>query len=203
MGVYQSDQTPDFQTRPVFLYGTLMAAPLLALVLTGNRKNKDVIVPLRNPSTLSQGECLGKDYPALVKGAQHDLVEGMIFYPRNMDDRRKLNNFEGEQYAREIAKVVSESGDQVEASTYVWSGEKAEVTEADWDFKEFESSRLSDWLDLFDGIEFIFPILIIKPPNSNLRHLSLLMLRPSQIAPSFLTQCIHVLEMCIPCGKRN
>ena len=157
MGVYQSDQTLDFQTRPVFLYGTLMAAPLLALLLTGNRENKDVIVPLRKNAILHhyrRGSVLGKDYPALVKGAEHDLVEGMIFYPRNMDDRRKLNNFEGEQYALEIVKVVSESGERVEASTYVWSGEKAEVSETDWDFKEFESSRLSDWLDLFDGIEF-------------------------------------------------
>jgi len=51
-------------------------------------------------------------------------------------------------------KVVLESGEQAEASTYIWSGEKDEVTQMDWDFKEFESSRLPDWLDLFNGIEF-------------------------------------------------
>jgi gamma-glutamylcyclotransferase (GGCT)/AIG2-like uncharacterized protein YtfP len=147
MGIYHSDQTPDFQTRPLFLYGTLMAAPLLALLLTGNRENEDVIVPLWKKAILQQycrGRVLGRDYPALVKGAEHDCVKGIIFYPRNMDDRRKLNNFEGEQYTREIVKAVFESGEQVEAFTYVWSGEKAEVTETDWDFKEFESSRLAD-----------------------------------------------------------
>src|SRR5579859_6198610 len=37
MGGCQSDQAPEFQDLPVFLYGTLMAAPLLALILTGNR----------------------------------------------------------------------------------------------------------------------------------------------------------------------
>ena len=87
MGVYQSDQTAEFQTRPVFLYGTLMAAPLIALVLTGNQNNEDIIVPLRKKATLEHYRrrgVLGKDYPALVKGAENDLVEGMIFYPRNM-----------------------------------------------------------------------------------------------------------------------
>src|SRR5215471_10714232 len=93
MGVYQFDQTHDFQPRPVFLYGTLMAAPLLALLLTGDRENKDMIFLLRKKAILQhyrRGCVLGKDYPALVKGAEHDLVEGIIFYPRNMDDRRKL-----------------------------------------------------------------------------------------------------------------
>lgn len=85
---------------------------------------------------------------------EKDLVEGIIFYPRNMDDRRKVNNFEGERNAREIVNVVLESGEEVKASTYVWSGDNDEVAEMDWDFKEFESTRLPDWLDLFDGMEF-------------------------------------------------
>jgi gamma-glutamylcyclotransferase (GGCT)/AIG2-like uncharacterized protein YtfP len=157
MGVYLSDQPFDFRTRPVFLYGTLMATPLLAWLLTGNRENQDMIVPLRQKASLQhyhRGSVLGKDYPALVKGTENDLVEGLIFFPRNMDDRRKLNNFEGEQYTTEPVKVVLESGEQIEASTYIWSGEKDEVMATDWDFKEFESSRLADWLDLFDGMEF-------------------------------------------------
>jgi hypothetical protein len=71
-----------------------------------------------------------------------------------MDDRRKLNNFEGEQYPMEFVKFMFESGEQVEASTYIWSGEKDQDAETHWDFKEFEFDRLPDWLDLFDGIEF-------------------------------------------------
>ena len=157
MGVYQADAIWDFQTRPIFLYGTLMATPLLALLLTGNRDNEDVIIPLQKKATLQhyrRGGVLGKDYPALIRGAEHNLVKGIVFYPRNMDDRRKLNNFEGEQYTMEIVNVVLESGEQVEASTYTWSGGDDEVTETDWDFREFESTRLADWLDLFDGIQF-------------------------------------------------
>ena len=71
----------DFQTRPVFLYGTLMAAPLLALLLTGNREDQDMIVPLRKKAILQHyhhGSVLGKDYPALVKGAENDLLEGLV-----------------------------------------------------------------------------------------------------------------------------
>ena len=133
-----------------------MATPLITLILTGNRKNEDVIIPLRKRAILKhyrRGNVLGKDYPVLVKG-ENDFVEGMIFYPGNMDDKRKLHNFEGEQHVIEFVKVVLESGEQVEASTYIWSSEEEEVTEMDWDFQELESRRLPDWLDLFDGIEF-------------------------------------------------
>ena len=155
--MYQADVKPDFQACPVFLYGTLMATPLLALILTGNRENKDVIIPLQQKATLKyyhRGSVSGKDYPAIVSGTERDLVEGVVFYPRNMDDRRKLNNFEGEQYTMETVNVVFESGEQVEASTYIWSGDKDEITKTDWDFEKFVSTRLPDWLDLFDGIEF-------------------------------------------------
>ena len=51
--------------------------------------------------------------------------------------------------------VVCDSGQKVEATTYAWSGEKEKVTEKDWNFNEFEMYRLADWLDLFDGFEFI------------------------------------------------
>ena len=46
MRVYQSDQVVRFQALSVFLYGTLMVAPLLALILTRNWKNKNVFFPL-------------------------------------------------------------------------------------------------------------------------------------------------------------
>jgi hypothetical protein len=113
--------------------------------------------PLRRKAILQhyhRGSVLGKDYPEPIKGAENDLVEGLIFYPRNMDDRKKLNNFEGEEYSMEFVKVMFESGEQVKAATYIWSGEKDQVTGANWDFKEVELNRLPDWLDLFDEIEF-------------------------------------------------
>lgn len=154
MGVYE---IAGFQTRPVFLYGTLMAAPLLALIVTGNQSNHDFIAPLLKKAILHQyrrSSVLGKDYPALVKGAENDIVKGLVFYPRNIDDRRKINNFEGENYSLETVKVALESGEQVEASSYIWAGEHSELSNTNWDFTEFELHRLSDWLDLFEGMEF-------------------------------------------------
>jgi len=159
MGIHDpaSGQYLDFETYPIFLYGTLMSASLLALVLTGDRQNLDVIHPHQQRATLPgyhRGGVLGKDYPALVPATIENTVEGILFYPRNMDDRRKLNNFEGEQYTRTTVEVVCDSGQNVEATTYVWSGETEEIAKEDWDFNEFETNRLSDWLDLFDGFEF-------------------------------------------------
>ena len=104
-----------------------MSASLLSLVLTGNQENLDVILPPQQKPTLAhyrRGTVIGKDYPALVPGASEDIVEGVLFYPRSMGDRRKLNNFEGEQYARITVEVVCDTGQKVEATEYMWSGEK-------------------------------------------------------------------------------
>ena len=58
-------------------YGSLMAAPLIVLILTGNRENEEALLPLRKKATLRgyrRVNVLGKDYPALVKGLENDLV---------------------------------------------------------------------------------------------------------------------------------
>jgi hypothetical protein len=60
---YQPDKTPDFQTHPVFLYGTSMAAPLLAFAL--NWKSRE-----RRP-----------DSSASEKAVLNNIIEG-VFYVR-------------------------------------------------------------------------------------------------------------------------
>ena len=104
-----------------------METPLLALILTGNPKKVLLLLLLQKKATLPdyhRGSVLGKDYPTLVKSVENDLVESMIFYPRSMDDRRKLHNFDGEVHAREIVNDVLEPGEQVEASIFIRSGGK-------------------------------------------------------------------------------
>jgi gamma-glutamylcyclotransferase (GGCT)/AIG2-like uncharacterized protein YtfP len=156
MDIRDLEEPLDIQTRPIFLYGTLMSTSLLALVLLGDRNKAATLSPHLKKAVLGnfhRGRVVDKDYPALVK-TKEGSVDGVGFYPRNIDDRRKINNFEGEQYAREIVKVTT-GGEEVEVSTYIWSGQDDEVSEMEWDAKEFESSRLPDWLDLFEGMEFL------------------------------------------------
>lgn len=73
--------------------------------------------------------------------------------PRNSDEGTKLDNFEGEAYLATTVNVRC-FDEFVEATAYVWAGEDT-VSDEPWDLEKFEKDRLEDWLDLFEGMEFI------------------------------------------------
>ena len=145
------------EAHPIFLYGTLLATRLLSWLLTGDQNNELLLANHLKPVTLhgfSRRGVRGKDYGALLKSRSTDSVTGLLFSPRNISDRRKLYNFEGEQYKMETVVVTNENGAKLDAFAFVWAGAEDELTSTEWDFDEFVKDRLEDWLDLFDGIEF-------------------------------------------------
>jgi hypothetical protein len=145
------------ETRPLFLYGTLLAPRLLSWLLTGDQNNELTLASHLQPATLFgfvRRAVRDKDYGALVKSCLTDLVQGLLFAPRDIDDRRKLYNFEGEQYRMENVVVINETGEKLDAIAFLWAGPECELTKTEWDIDEFMKDRLEDWLDLFDGMEF-------------------------------------------------
>lgn len=146
------------ETRPIFLYSTLLSKQLLSLLLTGDQSNEQTLTGSLKPATLfgfSRRAVRGKDYGALLKSCPTDSVQGLLFAPRDISDRRKLYNFEGEAYQLEDVVVLDvEGGEKVDAVVFVWAGLESELTETEWDVGEFMKNRLGDWLDLFEGIKF-------------------------------------------------
>ncbi|KAF5570398.1 hypothetical protein FPHYL_1234 [Fusarium phyllophilum] len=114
--------------RPLFIYGTLRARPLLAWALTGDATNTELI------STLAR--------PAKVRG-----------YARYT--RKKLDDFESEIYTPTSVDAVLEDGSVVEADMYVWAGDQDALSDEPWELDTFVKERLEDWLDLFEGMEMI------------------------------------------------
>jgi gamma-glutamylcyclotransferase (GGCT)/AIG2-like uncharacterized protein YtfP len=101
-----------------------------------------------------RGRVQNKDYPALVRAGLESIVAGHIFYPRNRDDRRKIDDFEDGQYAREIVIATIESGEEVEVTTYVWnSGRDAMSLAVVRDEQGRETATLPDWLDGYEGMD--------------------------------------------------
>lgn len=144
--------------RPIFVYGTLMAAPLLAWVLTGDASKTDEVLAQRKLGRItgfSRHIVLGSDYPALLPTSDTEAaVEGFVVFPRNISERSKLDTFEGDAYIR-TPVAVDVGGETVEADTYVWMKDRSELGDEDWNFTFFESERLDDWLELFRGMELI------------------------------------------------
>ncbi|KAG5770511.1 hypothetical protein H9Q72_002676 [Fusarium xylarioides] len=143
--------------RPLFVYGTLRARPLLAWALTGDATNTELISALARLAKVhgyARYTVRSRDYPAVVKRDGHE-VDGDLLVLETKSQRKKLDDFEGEAYTPMSVDVVLEDGNIVEADIYVWTGDQAALTDEPWELNTFVKERLEDWLDLFEGMEMV------------------------------------------------
>ncbi|KAG5808304.1 hypothetical protein H9Q74_007086 [Fusarium xylarioides] len=143
--------------RPLFVYGTLRARPLLAWALTGDATNTEPISALACPAIVhgyARYTVRSRDYPAVVKKDGHG-VDGDLLVLETKSQRKKLDDFEGEIYTPTSVDVVLEDGSVVEADMYVWAGDQDTLSDEPWELDTFINERLGDWLDLFEGMEMI------------------------------------------------
>jgi gamma-glutamylcyclotransferase (GGCT)/AIG2-like uncharacterized protein YtfP len=148
--------------RPLFVYGTLCAKPLLATILTGDRSNTEAIGKLMQPARVSGYQRFAVthcDYPAVIKADPASSVEGYLLTLETRSQRSKLDNFEGETYKPTQVNVTIRSPDGqnnrvVDADIYVWTVDPSALSTDPWDLDDFLKERLNDWLDLFEGMLF-------------------------------------------------
>ncbi|TQN66950.1 hypothetical protein CSHISOI_08492 [Colletotrichum shisoi] len=129
--------------KPIFIYGTRCAKPLLAWALTGDATKTEEMSALLRPAKvedIARYALHGSDCPAA---------------------RKKLDDFEGEVYQTETvqARLLSDGSGTaeslVEADIYLWNGDKDLVSDKSWDLEWFVRERLEDWISLFEGMEMV------------------------------------------------
>lgn len=84
------------------------------------------------------------DYPGIIpqEGAS---VRGVYATGLTDANMRKLDDFEGSEYVKEVAKIrLADSGEEKEATVYVYQHPK-ELEEGGWDFEHFKRERLALW----------------------------------------------------------
>ncbi|KAL7628564.1 hypothetical protein AAE478_000079 [Parahypoxylon ruwenzoriense] len=156
--------TAGSKPRPLFIYGTLCAMPLLAWALTRDASKTLAASTLTQPAKVygyarfSLHNC---DYPAVVKHNLDSSVDGYLLTLETTSQRRKLDDFEGEAYkATGVAVTLLDSdglprGEIVDADMYVWAGDAETLTAEPWELEVFIRERLETWLDLFEGMELL------------------------------------------------
>ncbi|KAG2070779.1 hypothetical protein BDR04DRAFT_1099529 [Suillus decipiens] len=147
--------TPTNPVAPIFVYGTLMAAPLLAWAIKGDSSKADDVLSQRKPGTITGFErrrVHRRDYPALIRGNDTCTVDGYVIFPASLSEWRKLDNYEGSSYERTPVVVDMVDGSKLDAFTYVWKGEADALAVEDWVFEDFETKRLDAWLERFGGM---------------------------------------------------
>ena len=143
--------------RPLFVYDTLRALPLLAWAVTGDASNTNTVQKFAHPAKVhgyarfSVHHC---DYPAVVEKESGE-VDGYLLILETASQRKKLDDFEGETYKITHVEVVMEDGTKVEGDMYVWDGDMEKLSDEPWDLDCFVRERLEDWLDLFEGMELV------------------------------------------------
>ncbi|KAH8158722.1 hypothetical protein CIB48_g9522 [Xylaria polymorpha] len=156
----------ESKPRPLFIYGTLSALPLLAWALTGDASNISAVSKLIQPATIygyARFSLTNCDYPAVIKHEPQSSVDGYLLTLETASQRKKLDDFEGELYelGSVAVTVFNVDGNHqkqieiVEADIYLWGGDANALTVSPWDLKSFEKERLGDWLDLFEGMELV------------------------------------------------
>ncbi|KAI1014895.1 hypothetical protein LB503_004009 [Fusarium chuoi] len=143
--------------RPLFIYGTLRARPLLAWALTGDAAKTEPISALTRPAKVhgyARYTVRSREYPAVIKKDEHE-VGGDLLILETKSMRKKLDDFEGEIYTPTSVDAVLEDGSVVEADMYVWAGDQDALSDEPWELDNFVKERLEDWLDLFEGMGMI------------------------------------------------
>jgi gamma-glutamylcyclotransferase (GGCT)/AIG2-like uncharacterized protein YtfP len=143
--------------RPLFVYGTLRALPLLAWALTGDATNTTAIAALARPATVhgyARYAVRYRDYSAAVK-KEDQQVDGFLLVLETKLQRKKLDDFEAEAYTSTPVLATLENGSIVDADMYIWGSDDKALSTEPWKLEDFVKDRLKDWIDLFEGMELV------------------------------------------------
>ncbi|KAK4544266.1 hypothetical protein LTR36_004476 [Oleoguttula mirabilis] len=150
--------------RCAFFYGTLMAPQVLHRVCHGSSDPENPIFATHQlqayPAILHnhrRHRVKEADYPA-VRPHDGSTVRGTYVTGLTDADIWRLDVFEGSEYSREkvnvriLTQVADEGGkgnvdgEEVEAETYIWSADPADLDENEWDFAEFQREKMRFWV---------------------------------------------------------
>jgi gamma-glutamylcyclotransferase (GGCT)/AIG2-like uncharacterized protein YtfP len=111
----------------LFVYGTLLSKEIWTSIVSGKYSSNSGVL-----NGYARKKVKGKNYPGLIEQIG-SIVEGLIYYDISEDDSKKLDAYEGEEYARNNISVLLESGKNVKCFTYLFKQEYSDrLMKEDW-----------------------------------------------------------------------
>lgn len=146
---HEMSESGESKPRPLFIYGTLCALPLLAWTLTGDATNLSDVSRLIQPAKVYGYAwfSLQDYYPAAIKHEPHSSIDGYLLTPETTSQRKRLDAFEGEAYEPVPVDVVvlgpgkTPQDETVEADIYLWVGDANALTTTSWDLETFQGGN--------------------------------------------------------------
>ena len=125
----------------IFTYGTLQL-PEVMLAVTGREFDSQ---PARLDN-FARHRLRGRSYPG-IRPNIGAWVDGLVYFAIDTPSLLLLDAFEDSFYHRELVKVYTADGIELEAETYVMNGDSHHLlmTEA-WDLEDFRRNQLHSFL---------------------------------------------------------
>ena len=111
----------------LFVYGTLLSNKIWKSIVNREYSSDSAVLKV-----YARKKVKGKNYPGLIE-QDGSVVEGKIYYDISEEDFRKLDAYEGEEYARTKVSVQLSSGKSIESFTYLFKKEYfGKLTKSEW-----------------------------------------------------------------------
>jgi gamma-glutamylcyclotransferase (GGCT)/AIG2-like uncharacterized protein YtfP len=134
----------------LFTYGSLMSSDIM-YTIAGCRADF-VSATLRD---FQRSSIRGEEYPGIVAHPQAE-VEGVLYLDLSAKAMQRLDNFEGEQYARQEVQVMTQLYGLYTAMAYVIKPEYTDLlTGETWDYERFLAVGKSEFLKTYIGFRKI------------------------------------------------
>ncbi len=120
-------------TEHIFTYGSLMFDSVWRRVVQGIYEKSGARV-----FGYRRRRIHGEVYPAAIPGMCADGVDGIVYLNVSEEDLRRLDEFEGLCYRRQVTECQLPEGNTVRASFYVFRDEYSYlIADEDWDAEWF------------------------------------------------------------------
>lgn len=129
----------------VFTYGSLMFEPIWSKVVSGKYEKTEARL-----SGYKRLKIKDEVYPALLPGADTDSVEGIVYRNVSFGDLKRIEEFEGQYYRREITACRLPDGSTLIACVYVLDGRFNNLVEDElWEPEWFEKVGIQIFLEKY------------------------------------------------------
>lgn len=141
--IQRATAIPEDAAEPLFFFGTLLDPDVRALV-TGVAPETLELRPASLPG-FARHRVRGRSYPMLVP-APGRRIEGMICRGAGPLAIRRLNAYEGAEYAAELRVALDHHGQPMPAWVYVAASDGLQPTSEPWELVDWQARHKATFM---------------------------------------------------------
>ena len=137
------------KTFTVFAYGTLMFDDIWQSVVRGSYSKCQATV-----TGFTRRKIVNELYPCIIAASSHNTVSGIVYFDVTKDDKKRLDDFEGEYYSCQAVECMSTLSKKTIAHAYVLKEQFSYlVSPESWDAAHFARYHKEKFLRGYKGFK--------------------------------------------------